>query len=111
MKTLKALTLASITSVSLLAAFNSSAAMDPYIESALINVCKSAQSDDLREMRSTIKGFHLNEKTVALKVVCNGENIINFAENSGAYTTANHLEKRLGSTKIVDLAQSYAVNF
>ncbi|WNC73174.1 DUF3718 domain-containing protein [Thalassotalea psychrophila] len=112
MKTLTTLALAGLTSVTLLTAFTTSAApMSPYMESALISVCKSAQSNNLLDMRKTIKSHRLSEKTVALKVVCNGEDIISFAENSGADKTANHLEKRLGDSSIVDIAQVYAVNF
>ena len=111
MKTLTALTLTA--SLALTAtSFNTSAApMSSYMEQALVSVCKSAQSDNVLRMRNTIKSVHLSEKTVALKVVCNGEDIISFAETHGANKTANHLEKRLGDSSIVDIAQVYNVEF
>ncbi|NMP15239.1 MULTISPECIES: DUF3718 domain-containing protein [unclassified Thalassotalea] len=108
---MKALTLAAVMATSMGFTMNATAGMDPYLENALIQVCKSAQADDLGDMRRTIKGYHLKEKTVAAKVVCNGENIVNFAENAGAYNTASHLQERLGGSEITDLANVYAVNF
>ncbi len=111
MKTLKSLALIAITSSTLMVAFNASAAIDPYLESALIDVCKSAQKNNVLRMRNTIKGHHLKEKTVALNLVCNGQDVISFAENSGADKTASHLEKRLGGTQIIDIAQLYQVNY
>ena len=108
---IKSIALVALTSATLFAATNANAAMDPYLESALIDVCKSAQSNNVLRMRNTIKGYHLKEQTVALNLVCNGENVVSFAENSGANKTANHLESRLGKSEIVDLAQLYSVNF
>ncbi|MDN3652045.1 DUF3718 domain-containing protein [Thalassotalea ponticola] len=110
---MKTLTLVALmtTSMTLSVQANADSTMDPYIESALVQVCKSAQSNDLSDMRSTIKSFRLNEKTVAQNVVCNGDNIINFAEDAGAYKTANHLQQRLGESEITDLAYVYAVTF
>ena len=109
-RTMKTLTLAAAFVAGSLS-LNANAGMDPYLHDALVHVCKTAQSDDLGDMRRAIKGYHLKEKTVAMKVVCNGENIINFAESAGAYKTAGHLQERLGESEIVDLASVYAVNF
>ncbi len=111
MNTLKTIT-ASISVISASLLFSTSAnAMDPKIESALIEVCKSAQHNNVISMRKTIKSHRLNEQTVASKVMCNGENIIGFAETHGSYKTAAHLNKRLGDRQIVDLAQVYSVTF
>ena len=111
MKTLTKISTVALTSATLLMAFSSSANMDDYMESALIDVCKSAKHDSVINLRKTIKGYRLKEKTVAMKLVCNGEDVISFAENNGAYKTANHLEKKLGGADIVDLAQVYSVKF
>ncbi|TRX53995.1 DUF3718 domain-containing protein [Thalassomonas sp. M1454] len=111
MKTLTKIAAVSLTSASLLVAFNSSATMDNYMESALIDVCKKAQQDNVLQLRKTIKGYRLNEKTVAMGLMCNGENVISFAENNGAFKTANHLDKKLGGADIVDIAQVYSVKF
>ena len=110
MKILRIALLTTLSSVTLLAGFSSNAAMDPYIERSLIEVCKSAQSNKVLRMRSTIKGHHLNEKTVATKVMCNGTDIISFAHNSGAIKTATRLEQNLGRSQIVDLASGHSVN-
>ena len=111
MKTLTKIATVSLTTASLFMAFGSTASMDSYMEGALIEVCKSAQKDSVMNLRKTIKSHRLNEKTVAMGLVCNGEDVISFAENSGAYKTANHLEKKLGGAGIVDLAQVYSVKF
>lgn len=111
MNNFKTVALVSLTTIALGTSFNSTAGMDPYLENALISVCKSAQSDDLLDMRKTIKSYRLKEQTVASHVVCNGEDITSFALSNGATRTAGHLEKRLGDREIVDLAQVYAVNF
>ena len=44
----------------------SQAAMDPYLENALINVCKAAKSNSILKLNSTTKGYRLKNKTVAL---------------------------------------------
>jgi hypothetical protein len=80
--------------------------LDPYIESALIDVCKSALSNNVLRMNRTIKGYHLKTKTVAMKVMCNGENISNFAYTNGADRTGAKLEKSLGSVSIDDIAMN-----
>lgn len=112
MKNLKLFALTAVSTTLLFTSVQSSAAaMDSYMETALISVCKVAQKDNVLALRKTIKGYRLKDQTVAMKVVCNGEHIINFAENSNSFKTAAHLSKRLGESKIVDLAQAYAVNY
>ncbi|MDG1731360.1 MAG: DUF3718 domain-containing protein [Thalassotalea sp.] len=111
MKTLTKITTVALASATLFMASGASAAMSNYMEGALIEVCKSAQKDSVMNLRKTIKSHRLNEKTVAMGLVCNGEDVISFAENSGAFKTANHLEKKIGGADIVDLAQVYSVKF
>lgn len=111
MKTLTKITTVALTSATLLMTFSSNAFMDDYLEGALIDVCKSAQKDNVLNLRKIIKGYRLKEQTVAMGLVCNGEDVISFAENNGAFKTANHLEKKLGGAEIVDLAQVYSVKF
>ncbi|GLP95420.1 DUF3718 domain-containing protein [Paraferrimonas sedimenticola] len=79
-------------------------AMSPYIENALIDVCKAAMSDNVFRMNKTIKSYRLKTKTVALKVVCNGEDITTFAANQGANRTSERLERSVGSVGIQDIA-------
>jgi len=91
----------------------SQAAMHPNIEEALIKVCKSVTTNNVYKYKKIAKSYHLKDKTVALKVVCNGQDIISFAESYGADKTAGKLQKSLGQTNIIDLAstESFQVNF
>lgn len=105
MKTVKAAVLGITTSLSLLAvSLPSQAAMSEHMEHALISVCKAAKSNNIQHLNKTTKAFHLKKKAVALKVVCNGEDIISFAESSGADKTAAYLEKSISNVQITDLA-------
>lgn len=114
MKTVKTTTLAVLTSALLFTGASfSSFAMDEYVENALINVCKSAMNNNVTRYNKTIKSYRLKNKTVALKVVCNGDDIISFAEKHGADKTAARMSKGLGNVNITDVAaiQKQAVNF
>ncbi len=82
----------------------SQAAMTPYMEKALIDVCKAAQTNNLLQLRATTKSYRLATKTVALKLMCNGENIISFAESNGANKTAAKLQQSIGNVSITDVA-------
>ena len=84
----------------------SEAAMDPNIEKALINVCKSVTTNKVHTYKRTAKSYRLKDKTIALKVMCNGQDIISFAESYGADKTARILQKSLGKTNIIDLASA-----
>ena len=82
----------------------SQAAMSPYMEKALIDVCKAAKSNSILKLNSTTKGYSLKNKTIALKLMCNGEDVISFAESYGADKTAAKLQKSLGNVSITDVA-------
>jgi len=82
----------------------SQAAMSPYMETALIDVCKAAKSNSIIKLNSTTKGYHLDNKTVALKLMCNGQDVISFAESNGATKTAAKLQRSLGNVSITDVA-------
>ncbi len=82
----------------------SQAAMSPYMEKALIDVCKAAKSNSILKLNSTTKSYHLKNKTIALKLMCNGEDVISFAESYGADKTAAKLQKSLGNVSITDVA-------
>jgi hypothetical protein len=75
-----------------------------HVEQGLIQVCKSAANDKLLKMNKSIKALNLKGKTVALNVICNGKDIISFAEHYGAKRTVARLNKKLGSVEIIDLA-------
>ncbi|WP_068546434.1 DUF3718 domain-containing protein [Thalassotalea crassostreae] len=78
--------------------------MPSYMESALIDVCKAAKSNNTIRFRNTVDSHRLKTQTVALKVVCNGDNIADFAANNGANKTADHLNQSLGDISIEDVA-------
>ncbi|MGB1261937.1 MAG: DUF3718 domain-containing protein [Cognaticolwellia sp.] len=110
MKTLKTFTTATLTCAILSVASFSSYAMDRYVENALIDVCKSTLTNSLARYKKTTKSYNLRDKTVALKVMCNGDDIISFAENHGAHKTAARLERSIGNTNITDVAAMTKVN-
>ncbi|QBG35738.1 DUF3718 domain-containing protein [Litorilituus sediminis] len=105
MKKLRVALIAIATAVPALAiSMPSQAAMTPYMENALINVCKAAISNKVHMLNKTTKEYRLKTKTVALKLVCNGEDVISFAESYGADKTAAKLQKSIGSVDITDIA-------
>ncbi len=83
---------------------NAGSPMSSYMENALVDVCKSAQSNNTIRFSKAVDSYRLKTKTVALKVVCNGENIADFAANSGALKTADRLNKSIGDVSIEDVA-------
>jgi hypothetical protein len=85
-------------------ALPSHAAMDPYLEKSLINVCKAAKSNNLLKLIKTTKYYNLKTKKVALKLMCNGEDVISFAERHGADKTAAKLQRSIGRVDIIDVA-------
>lgn len=111
MNKLKSLALTT-TTLALLTSFSfTSHAMDKYVESALIDVCKSALSNSLRKYTKTVKSYNLKDKTVALKVMCNGDDIIDFAHRYGANKTAARLERSIsGRVNIIDVAKIEKIN-
>lgn len=97
---------ASITTILLSAVSFNSYAMDPYIETALIDVCKSAMSNSVSKYSKTAKLYNLKDKVISNKVVCNGDNIVDFAEKHGSYKVADRLNKHSGDVEIIDVAQN-----
>ncbi|TKB44776.1 DUF3718 domain-containing protein [Thalassotalea mangrovi] len=79
-------------------------AMSSYMETALIDVCRAAESNNLIRFNKTVKEYRLKTQTVALKVVCNGENIPDFAATHGAYRTAERLNESIEDVSIEDVA-------
>ena len=82
----------------------------PYTDAALVDVCKSAQSNKVYKLKSVMKSYRLQDKTVALKVMCNGDDIITFAEKNGATKTADKLQKSIGNVSITDVAVIDKIN-
>lgn len=93
-----------VTTVGVLASASSNAAMDPYVEKALQQVCYSSTSDRLYSFKKTVKSYRLDVKDVAMKVVCNGEDIATFAAENGAMKTANYIRSHQdGEVQIQEL--------
>jgi ribosomal protein S17 len=111
MRKLKATFIALATAVPLLAfSLPSQAAMSPYMKTALVDVCKAAMSNKVHRLYNTSKSYHLKDKTIALKVMCNGDDIITFAERHGADKTAAKLQRSIGSVNIIDTAAISKIN-
>ncbi len=105
MTTFKKTLLALATALPVLAiSLPSQATMSPYMEKALIDVCKAAKSNSILQLKSTTQSYRLKTKTVALKLMCNGEDVISFAESNGADKTAARLQKSIGNVSITDVA-------
>ena len=81
-----------------------------YIETALIDVCKAAKSNHLYRYNKTVKSYRLKDKTIALKVMCNGSDIITYAELHGADKTAEKLQNSIGRVQITDVAAITKIN-
>ncbi|MBD1390668.1 DUF3718 domain-containing protein [Neiella sp. HB171785] len=77
------------------------AAMDPYVEKALQDVCHSATSNRVAALRETIKAYRLEVEDVANKVVCNGLPIAEFAAEHNSDTIAQYLNQRLDSGQVL----------
>ena len=106
---MKKLSITLIALITTTLAFTSSAQAAPmsnHIETALVKVCKSALNNNINHFNRTTAEFNLKHKTVALKVVCNGDDIITFAEINGAFKTAAKLEKSIGHVNILEVADT-----
>lgn len=106
MNTLKSLVATTMTcSLLTLASFNASA-MDKEVEAALIDVCKSTLTNNVIKYKKVASTYHLKDRAIASKVMCNGENIIDFASEHGAEKTAARLERSIkGRVDIIDIAK------
>ena len=111
MTKVKSTLLALATAMPLLAmSITSHATMSPKIESALIEVCEAAASNNVMKLTKTTKEHRIQNRTVALKLMCNGEDVITFAEQAGATKTAAKLQKSIGNVEITDVAALSKVN-
>ncbi|GGW76458.1 DUF3718 domain-containing protein [Alteromonas halophila] len=80
-------------------AFSSHAlAVDPYVENMLIGFCKASMRNDVLALHRSIRSHRMDYVTVADKVVCNSQPIMNFAMQYGAVDTYRSFERRLPST-------------
>jgi len=82
-----------------------------HLEDGLISICKSAALDKRLKMTKTMKEHHLKTKVVALNVMCNGQDIISFAEKYGAVKTTAKLSDSIGSVSVTDIAAMNNVKY
>ncbi|SES96373.1 DUF3718 domain-containing protein [Thalassotalea agarivorans] len=86
-------------------------AMDRHMETALIDTCKAAKSNSTIRLKNTLEDYRLKESTVALKVMCNGTDIADFASLHGADRTAAKLNDAVkGTVEIIDVAKVTKIN-
>jgi hypothetical protein len=111
MNKVKSITTALIT-VSLLAGTSfTSAATNTSVEQSLVNVCKASTTNNLIKYNKVAKSYRLKDKTIAIKVMCNGEDIAEFARSHGSYNIAAKLERSLrGNVSISDVAAITKIN-
>ena len=89
----------------------SSSAMDKYVENALIDVCKASTTNSVNKFNQIAKSYRLKSKTVAMKVMCNGDDISDFARKHGSYKVAAKLERSMKSqVSITDVAALDKIN-
>ncbi|NTS77985.1 DUF3718 domain-containing protein [Catenovulum sp. SM1970] len=76
-------------------------------EQMLVNICKAAKSDEVRNLRQAQRASNLSYKQIAKGVVCNGEDVIEYAASHQAYKTAQYISDKaqLGSVIIRDIAK------
>ncbi|MFT5755463.1 MAG: hypothetical protein ACI9LM_000172 [Alteromonadaceae bacterium] len=110
MSTVKSTVYAIVTTSLLAGASFNAFAMNDYIESALIDVCKSAQKGNLLQFKNKIKSYRLSDENVAMKVMCNGDDIIEFASKHGSDRIAAKLENSIGGVTITDMAAVSKIN-
>lgn len=82
----------------------SQAAMTPYMEKAFVDICKAAKSDNILKLKKTTQSYRLKTKIVVLKLICNGQDVISFAQSHGANKTTARLQKSIGDVNITDVA-------
>lgn len=80
--------------------------LTPTIEKGLIKVCKTAAKDQLHQMYLTMKKHDWSYRLMSLNVVCNGQDLISFAERYGAKKTTSKLMKSIGEISVTDIAST-----
>lgn len=70
-------------------------AMDDYLEQTLVSFCESTMNNDRLKLDRDIRKHHFDHKTVATKVMCNGQTIMSFAKQYDADRTFAAFQSRL----------------
>ena len=85
--------------------------LTPTVEKGLIKVCKTAAKDQLHQMHLTMKKQDWSFRQMSLNVMCNGQDLISFAERYGAKKTTAKLIKSIGNISVTDIASTRDYNF
>ena len=90
-------------------------AMDDYLEQTLVSFCESTMNNDRLQLDRDIRKHHFDHKTVATKVMCNGQTIMSFAKQYNADRTFAAFQSRLPDnwrpvTEIKDIKVASADN-
>jgi len=85
--------------------------LTPTVEKGLIKVCKTAAKDQLHQMHLTMKKQNWSFRDMSLNVMCNGTDLISFAESYGAERTTSKLIKSLGTISVTDIAATRELNY
>ncbi len=92
-------------------ALNASAAMEPKLESTLIEVCKTGLSDNTFRFNKTMRDNRINKAIIFPNLICNGESFYNFALSNGANKIASRIKPYAKTnTSITDLASNYKLS-
>ncbi|HSG51932.1 MAG TPA: DUF3718 domain-containing protein [Rheinheimera sp.] len=79
-----------------------------YTENALIQVCSETADDDRIGLTKTLKAYRISKQTAVEKVVCNGQELIDFARANQAVNVTAMLkpyeERTKGTVTIKDVA-------
>ncbi|WP_414830610.1 DUF3718 domain-containing protein [Alteromonas sp. H39] len=70
-------------------------AMDSYLEQTLVSFCESTMNNDRLQLDRDIRKHRFDHKTVATKVMCNGQTIMAFAKQYNAERTFAAFENRM----------------
>lgn len=88
-------------------------AMDSYLEQTLVSFCESTMNNDRLQLDRDIRKHRFDHKTVATKVMCNGQTIMSFARQYNANRTLAAFQSRMPSnwrpvTEIKDITVASA---
>ena len=83
-------------------------ALDRYTEKALVQVCSNTADDDRLGLNKTLKSYRISKQAAVEKVICNGQELMDFARANQAINVTAMLqpyEDRIkGTVTIKDVA-------
>lgn len=84
------------------------AGINPYVEHALVQICRASISNKTVQLHERVKEYRLTYPVIAEKLVCNGQNVYQFAVSHNADKTAAAIfsRGRMGVVTIEDLSKT-----